>query len=336
MAAYTTIDDPSAYFKVQLYTGNAGTQSITFNDTDTAMQPDLNWIKCRGAAENHVVSDSVRGSSGSGGYYAMHPNNTDSDQTNTTNLYVSSLDSNGFSVGSNDQVNVAQAFVSMNWKESATAGFDIVAHTGNSSNHTVAHSLSAVPEMVISKNRSAVSQWQVYTKTIGNTKALQLNGSAAPDTSSTYYNNTSPTSSVFTVGTDTGTNGDGNDMIVYLFRSVKGFSKISGTYVGNGNVLGANVFCGFKPAWVMVRRYDSGDSWVHGNNKTLGYNTDNQFLLADTTAAESPTDWINFYSTGFQLIRTDASVNASGGTYLYTAFAENPFVTSTGIPATAR
>ena len=188
MAAYTTIDDPSAYFQTKLYSGDGNDDRSITLDSDTDLQPDFLLLLERNSTSGHAIHDSVRGVD-----KFLFPYTTNADGTSTAR--VKSFNSDGFTVGTSGAANgSSDTYAALCWKESATAGFDIVAHTGNSSNHTVAHSLSAVPEMVISKNRSAASQWQVYTKTIGNTQALQLNGSGAPDTSSTYYNNTSPTS----------------------------------------------------------------------------------------------------------------------------------------------
>jgi len=329
--AYTTIDDPTAYFQAKTYTGNAGTNAIT-NDGNSDLSPNWIWFKMRSNADNHTLFDTVRGV-----YKRIFSNLTQAQGTENTSL--TAFGTNGFTLGSDGLANAnSKTFVAWQWKESATAGFDIVAHTGNSSNHTVAHSLAAVPEMMISKNLSATSQWQIYTKAVGNTKALQLGGTGGPDTSSTYYNNTSPTSSVFTVGTDTGTNGNGNDMIVYLFRSVKGFSSVGNTYVGNGNANGQFIYLGFKPAFVMVKRTGSGSgSWWMRDNKIAPFNVASNVLVANSDGAQTDgVGQMDFVSNGFKLRDTTDASNGSGSTYFYMAFAEQSIVSSTAVPATAR
>ena len=329
--AYTTIDDPSAFFQCTLYTGNGGTQSIT-NTGNSDLQPDMVWIKARNLAnEKTRIVDSVRGAG-----VALKTTDVGGDASEGTG--VTAFNSDGFSLGAQAAYNNnTNTFVSWQWKESATAGFDIVAHTGNSSNHTVAHSLSAVPEVMVSKNRSANSQWQVYTEVVGNGKALQLNAAAVADTSSTYYNTTTPTSSVFTVGTDTGTNGDGNDMIVYLFRSVQGFSKF-GSYYGNANAYGTFLYTGFKPALFIFKDTESTTSWIIKDNKRLGYNGIVPHIQINTNDTENTDGWseVDFLSNGIKLRNADNSMNKSGSKFIFWAFAENPLVTSGGVPTTAK
>ena len=328
--AYTTIDDPTAYFQAKTYTGNAGTNAIT-NDGNSDLSPNWIWFKMRSNADNHTLFDTVRGV-----YKRIFSNLTQAQGTENTSL--TAFGTNGFTLGSDGLANAnSKTFVAWQWKESATAGFDIVAHTGNSSNHTVAHSLSAVPEVMVSKNRSANSQWQVYTEVVGNGKALQLNAAAVADTSSTYYNTTTPTSSVFTVGTDTGTNGDGNDMIVYLFRSVQGFSKF-GSYYGNANAYGTFLYTGFKPALFIFKDTESTTSWIIKDNKRLGYNGIVPHIQINTNDTENTDGWseVDFLSNGIKLRNADNSMNKSGSKFIFWAFAENPLVTSGGVPTTAK
>ena len=164
--AYTTIDDPTAYFQAKTYTGNAGTNAIT-NDGNSDLSPNWIWFKMRSNADNHTLFDTVRGV-----YKRIFSNLTQAQGTENTSL--TAFGTNGFTLGSDGLANAnSKTFVAWQWKESATAGFDIVAHTGTSSSHTVAHSLATVPEMMISKNLSTTSQWQIYTKAVGNTQALQ-------------------------------------------------------------------------------------------------------------------------------------------------------------------
>ena len=342
MADYTAVDDPSAFFQCKLYTGNGGTQAITLDGLND-MQPDFVWLKKRSDADNHSLFNST-----SGVTKTIYSNLNESEYTESTSL--TAFGSNGFSLGADGVVNAnTKTYAAWCWKESATAGFDIVGYTGNASNRTISHSLSAIPKMMIIKRLSGTATaWLVYHASIGATKGLNLNTTGAPDDADTYFQDTAPSSSVFTLGNTGEVNADGATYINFLFSEKQGFSKF-GAYYGNGSATdetdlnaygtaggGTFVYTGFKPAMVMVRRYDSGDSWVFGNNKALGWNPDNNFMLMDADAAESPTDWCNFLSNGFKLARTDSSVNHSGGTFIFMAFAENPFVSSGGVPGTAR
>jgi len=292
MAVYTQIDDPSAHFKVQLYTGNASTQSITFDDTDTDLQPDLLWIKCRGAAENHTIVDSVRGdSTENSGYKYLQANTTSAEQAHSGNTLVDAITSDGFNIGNNDQVNIAQPFVAWAWKESATAGFDIVSYAGNATARTISHNLSAVPHLMIMKNRTNGIKWVVYhhkNTSAPETDHLQLHDTAATSDDDSTWNDTAPTSSVFSLKTSTSVNGSSADYIAYLWRSVQGFSSM-GSYTGNGNADGPFVYLGFRPAWVMTKRTDSSTNghWSIFDTKRNTHNVNDLSLRANSSDAQS-------------------------------------------------
>ena len=337
--AYTTINDPSAYFKVQLWTGDGGSsKAITFDDTDTDMQPDLVWIKNRDAARDHSLTDSVRGVT-----KTLKAQNTEAESTNDSWGYLSAFGSDGFTVaeGSSNAYNVntsSEKYVAWCWKESATAGFDIVAHTGTGSTHTISHSLSAKPHMIINKGRSDAHQWMVQHHSLGATLSLILEGNLAQDDSATQWNDTEPTSSVFTVGTNGQLNTSDATYITYLFTSIQGYSSFK-SYKGNGNADGPFVYTGFKPAFVMIKRTDNTGAWYMYDNKRPGYNGTNGYLQADATSAEDTNVGnfdFDFLSNGFKVRGTYAGVNASGGTYVYMAWADQPFVNSEGEPANAR
>jgi hypothetical protein len=243
-------------------------------------------------------------------------------------------------LGDNGQVNgSSESFVSWNWKETATAGFDLVSYTGNGSNRTISHSLSAVPKMMIIKNRTATSgdrDWSVYHQALGNGSFCLLNTDGAKDDSSGFFNNTTPTSSVFSLGTNTRVNANSDTFIAYLFAEKQGYSKF-GSYIGNGNADGTFVYTGFKPAWLMVKRTTvAGENWYIYDNKRKTFNPNDKLLFADRTLAEQTFGDIDFTSQGFKIRTTNNSANDSGETYIFMSFSESPFVTSSGVPATAR
>ena len=330
--AYTTIDDPSAFFQCKTYTGNGGTQAITF-DGNSDMQPDYVWVKSRSLTKNHKTSDSVRGVT-----KAVQPNDIDGEATDATG--ITAFGSNGFTLGNSGDYNTNNATqVSWNWKESATAGFDIVSFTGNASARTISHSLSAVPHMVLIKRLDQNSNWCVYHKGLnGADHNVFQNNTSAIQTDTAIWNNTHPTNSVFSLGNNADANGDGAEHICFLFAPIKGYSKF-GSYTGNGNVDGTFIYTGFKPAYFYTKRFDSGNSGLIFDNKRLGYNEINNSLYANVSDAEetgTSNNDVDFLSNGIKIREDNNALNASGGTYIYSAYAEQPLVTSTGIPATAR
>ena len=322
--AYTNIDKPTDYFDTKLYTGNAGTQSITMD-----FATDFIWNKQRNGTLENYLFNSVTGT----GKF-LKSNSTAAEGTNTST--VTSFNSDGFTLGSAAGNNGSgNTMVSWNWKETATAGFDIVLYTGNGSNRTISHSLSAVPKMIIIKDRSAADNWNVYNSSSGNNSHMHLNLTNAASGSSSYWNTTTPTSSVFSLGSNSAVNANGNNFIAYCFADVQGYSKF-GSYTGNGSTNGTFVYTGFKPAFVMVKRTDSTANWQILDNKRNPYNPCNTALFPDTTDPDTTDYSTDHLSNGFKLRVTTTSRNGSGATYIYMAFAENPFVTSTAIPACAR
>ena len=347
--AYTDIDKPSDYFVTNLYTGNSGTQTISGLD----FQPDFLWIKDRNATSSHYLCDAVRGST-----KRLRSDTTVAEATLTN--AVTSFTSDGFAMGNHDAVNSdTTPYVAWNWKAgtsftndasgtgigsidsagsaSDVSGFSIVSYTGTGSAGTIKHGLSATANFMIVKNRDAARSWNVY---FGNqTKYMYLNDTAAQADAGTFiWNNTAPTSSVFSIGTDNGVNQSGEKYIGYIFSEKQGYSKIGGSYTGNGNVDGSYIHLGFKPAWVMIKLTSgAGEDWKIYDDKRLGYNAANKSLAANTNAADSNSNIsIDILSNGFKNRNTSGALNSSGATYIYMAFAENPFTTSTGVPATAR
>ena len=333
MAAYTTIDNPELYFQTKIYTGDGNTgRSITFDNTDTSMQPDLAWFKNRDDTDHFGLVDSVRGVT-----KRLSSNDTFAEQTDANN--ISAFNSNGFSIsasGIDNMTNTSgEKYVFWCWKESATAGFDIVGYTGNATARTISHSLSAVPKVILGKRRSDASNWCMYHASHGNTKALYLNDTTTGATSTTFWNDTNPTSSVFTVGTDAALNGNTDTQIAYLWSEKQGFSKF-GSYIGNGASSGSYIHLGFRPAWFLVKRSDSSNSWHLVDAKRNTFNPTENGLFPDTADAENTGNQFDFLANGVKLNSSDGGYNASGGTYIYMAFAEAPFVNSKGVPANAR
>ncbi len=342
--SYTNgLDDPTLYFNTVLYTGNGSTNAIT----GVGFQTDFIWNKQRNGTYSHYLFNAITGT----GKF-LKSDSTDSEGTNTDT--VTSFDSDGFTLGSAAGNNGSgNTMVSWNWLASnttasntdgsitstvsanTTSGFSIVSYTGTGANATVGHGLGVAPKMIITKARGTTNNWGTYHESLGNTDAVFLNLTSATDTFSGYWNNTSPTSSVFSVGSSAGTNPSAT-MIAYCFSEVKGFSKF-GSYTGNGNADGTFVYTGFKPAFVIIKPSSYANSWLILDNKRNTFNPTNTRLEADGNGADySGLDYTDFLSNGFKIRTSNAHPNTSGGTLIYMAFASSPFTTSTGIPTTAR
>jgi hypothetical protein len=334
--AYTTIDNPELYFQCKTYSGSSSDVTVTFDGSED-MQPDLIWLKGR-ASGDHLLFDSVRGVN-----KRLQPNATDAEvDRSSNNDELKSFNSDGWTLGTfNSNVTGAGSTnVSWNWKESATAGFDIVTYTGNETARTISHSLSAVPKMMIVKNRGTTGNWGVYHVGLGTAnKRLELDSNAAEDTGTSVWNDTDPTSSVFSVGdNDRITNGNSMTYVGYLFSEKQGYSKF-GSWSVTANSNRPFIFTGFKPAWLMIKKTNSGGSvnWYIFDNKRSPINAVDDFLKADTSDAEGGDGnaYIDFLSNGFKLKTGNIGTEASGK-FVYMAFAESPFVNSNGIPNNAR
>ena len=359
--AYTDIDNPSeTAFNTVLYTGNA-TDNTSIS---VGFQPDFTWIKNRvRAGYNNRLQNSVVGSTKS-----LQSNRTVAEQTNAD--AVKSFNSDGFVLGTDDgngSFNKSgDAFVSWNWKAgtsftndaSATgigtidstgsvnqeAGFSIISYTGiGGTNQSVAHGLGATPKYIIIKARSATSYWPATNPrfvSVSDPNMLYLNLSSGGEADDTNVNGTTaPSSTVFGVDDYGAVNTNGQTQIAYCFTPIKGYSAMS-TYFGCGNANGMFIFTGFKPAYVMIRRADAGNDWLIQDSKRYPINeTVAKVLKANSALAEGDTGNMDMLSNGFKLRSTGTNTNASGSPYIYMAFAENPFVTSTNngsIPTTAR
>jgi hypothetical protein len=333
---------------VKLYTGNGSTQTIS----GLGFSPDLVWIKNRTTGgSSHVIQDVVRGATA----YLLS-NRTDAENTNTSNDWFRAFTSDGFTVAASTTGGVATgewnanttSYVAWTWdagsstvtntdgsissqvRANASAGFSIVTYTGTGVNGTVGHGLNVAPRMIISKSRNNANGdagfWDVYH--IGLTSALyflKLNTTDAQTAASTVWNSTAPTSSVYSVGSASGTNaGSTATYVAYCFSPVVGYSSF-GSYTGNGSADGSFVYTSHLPKLILIKRTDTTSNWTILDTSRLGYNVDNNPLFPNLSNAEATTDLLDITSNGFKLRSTDASVNASGGTYIYASWASSPF-----------
>jgi len=324
---------PTDHFNTKLYTGDGAT---TLAVTGVGFQPDFTWIKNRDEADDHTLVDSVRGATN-----YLVSNDTGPEVDDST--FVASLDSDGFTVGDDVVVNTStENYVSWNWLAGGTAvsntdgsitssvsantdaGFSIVSWTAEGAIDTIGHGLSQKPELIIIKDRDGADEsWINGADPIGWTKYLRLNSDAAENTSSTVFNDASPSSSVFTVGD--GFN-DTQPIITYCFHSVEGYSKV-GSYEGNGNADGSFIYTGMAPAYIMVKRTDTADNWAIYDSARDTFNVRAKYLIADDAQAEAThsTAIVDFLSNGFKWRGAVNFGNNSSGTYIYLAFAESPF-----------
>ena len=367
--AYTTVDNPELFFQTKLFTGTgSGTQAVTLDGSEN-MQPDFVWTKDREANSSHDLYDSVRGVG-----KRIRSDYNSGQATNSDML--SAFNTNGFTVGTQDGVQYStNDGVAWCWRMgtsfsndasatsvgtidssgtiSTTAGQSIIKFSGTGSQGTVAHGLGAVPNVIFFKRLDANGAWASYHKSLGATKYMRLDSTSAEITASDEFNDTVPTSTVFTVDTDGGVNASGTDnMITYCFSEVKGYSKF-GTYIGNGSVSdsssavdGTFVYTGFKPAWIMWKNSsNSGAHWIMVDNKrspfnktTAGQSNGEPHLGANRSNAEENSEaHVDLLSNGFKFrSSSNNNFNYTGQTYIYLAFAESPLVNSNGIPNNAR
>jgi len=358
MSYTNNLDNPELYFQTKLYTGNGGTQSITLDGSEN-MQPDWVWIKNRGATEWHQVHDSVRGVA-----KYLFTNETNAEGERSPNDQVTSFDSDGFSLGAgaNDSVNTnSGSYVSWNWKAggsassnsngsitssvsaNTTAGFSIVSYTGSGTiSNTVGHGLGTTPNVIIIKNRdTGTSGWNVHHSGLSSGYNLQLQSTTAQFNSTGQGHIGTVGSSTFGFVAGSSGNDQVNDSsekyIAYCLAEKKGYSKF-GSYTGNGNANGTFVYTGFRPAWFIVKRTDSSNIWEIFDNKRSTFNVTDDYLSAESSDAETTgsSQGLDFLSNGVKMRNANAGNNASGGSYIYLAFAESPFVNSNGIPNNAR
>jgi len=339
--AYTTIKKPSDYFDTKLYTGNnSSNHSIT-----VGLEPSFTWIKSVDGTYDHRLFDTVRGATKD-----LVCNNSDAQATSSTSLTAFTTD--GFTLGNEGGVNSGGPFVSWNWlangagsantdgsisstvSANTTSGFSIVKYTGTGSVATVGHGLGVKPAMIIVKRLNTLEDWGIYHQSMGASKYINLNTTASEQSSTSRWNGTEPTTSVFTITGNAPVNGSGDTYIAYCFAEKQGYSKF-GSYTGNGSSTdGTFVYTGFKPAFVMGKYTGGTGDWYLWDSKRLGYNPDNNKIKPNTSDAETTQDWIDMYSNGFKFFNNSGDFNYSGYNFIYMAFAEEPLVGDN--PATAR
>ncbi len=340
----TTATQAGKYFNTIIWTGDSANPR-TF--TGVGFQPDLVWAKGRSIATSHFLSDAVRGVTSSDTRTLATNNTTAETNQYSPNGGVTAFTSDGFTTSGSTNLNLnfsGQTFVAWNWKANGsgstntsgsitstvsantTSGFSVVTYTGNgTSGATVGHGLGVAPKMIIVKNRSTGGyNWPVYHSSLSANNILLLNTTDAQFAFSAFTS--TPSSSVFTVGSWGGLNASPDTYVAYCFAEVAGYSKF-GSYTGNGSTDGAFVYTGFRPAYVMIKRTDDVGEWVIKDTTRSPYNADGNTLLANRSDAEygSGNTAIDELSNGFKCRTTSASANASGGTYIYMAFASNPF-----------
>ena len=359
---YSSFDDPTAHFQVAPYTGNGDsaddTNAIT-NTGNSAMKPDFTWFKRRDYDNQHLLFDSTRGVTK---YITSDRNDAEGTQADR----LVSFDTDGFTVkSSSGAINAEnEPFICWQWKanggttstnnDGATAstvqantdaGFSIVTWTGTGSATTLGHGLGVAPAMLIVKNRTTSVDWAVYHKDLTDAGyVLALNSTdAQADSGTNRWNHTDPTSSVFSVGAGQQTNQNTNSMICYAFANIKGFSNM-GSYIGNQDSNGMMLYCSFRPAFVMIKKWTATGPWNIFDDRrgtesgTVGFNTDYlPTIQANAVTAEfsNVLQSIDILSNGFKIRTNQADINQVGQKYIYMAFAKHPFVTSGGVPTVA-
>jgi hypothetical protein len=344
---YSVIDSPKKYFDTVTYTGNGASPRSIGN---LSFKPDFVWSKSRSTAENHNLYDAVRG-----GTQGLRSNLTNAETSSNIYGYVSTFDSDGvtyISGGTNNDLNNGSGvtFVNWNWlganttvsntsgsitstvSANTTSGFSIVSYTNPASGSpfTVGHGLGVAPKMIIVKTRNVAQTWGVWHTSIGFGNYLRLD-STAVTASANLVTATSST----TFSTYQNHHATSDTLIAYCFAEVKGFSKF-GSYTGNGSTDGTFIYTGFKPAFFIVKTSNASFNWVVEDNKRNTFNVVDKYLLPNSAVAEGTLTLVDFLSNGIKIRTTDNSHNGSGNTHIYMAFAENPFVSSKGIPTTAR
>ena len=340
--AYTTIPKSSDYFDTRTYSAS-GAGSIS----DLNFQPDFIWFKNRTLVGDSGLFDAIRGVT-----KYLISSSTSAGLTGNGSNDFTAFTSNGFNYGASSQLDTGAGIpVTWCWKANGTgssntagsinstvsanttSGFSVVTFTGTGANATVGHGLGSVPKMIILKSYGGSTNWIVYHNSIGNGKALSLNTTAAESADAGYFNSTTPTSTVFSLGSDGFSNGSGQTMVAYCFAEKQGYSKF-GSYAGNSSLDGPFIYTGFKPAFVMFKKFNAASYWSISDNKRVGYNGDTPILRPNTTEIEADIGDFDLLSNGFKIRSNTGNVNGVNNSYIYMAFAEEPLVGTN--PATAR
>jgi len=334
-----TITKPRTVMDVVTYTGTGSTLTPT---STLGFSPDLVWIKSRSSVTDHALYDAVRGAQA-----RLESNTTDAEVTSDNGL--TAFNSNGFTLGTQAEVNYnAATYAGWCWdagsstvantagsissqvRANASAGFSVVTFTGTGANATIGHGLGVAPQMAIVKRRNTTGDWAVWHTGIAATNYLILNSGAAEASGATYWNSTSPTSTVFSVGTATNTNANTGTYVSYCFAPVAGYSAF-GRYTGNGQTetSGPFIYCGFRPRFVLIKKTSSTDNWKIFDSVRDTYNVTDKSLQADKSAAENVGEGYNkvdILSNGFAIRVANASYGLNtNDTFIYAAFAESPF-----------
>ena len=349
--AYTTVNKSSDYQNTVLYTGNGATKAVT----GVGFQPDLVWIKNRSAALDHQVFDVTRGVT-----YKISPN-TNTEQTQQSASFTA-FGADGFTVDNYDPTNqLDEAFASWNWKAgttsgiagspnttptaysfNATAGFSIIKYVGNGANTTLPHGLGVAPKMIICKELDNTGSWVTYHEGLGNTKAVFLDTTQVPAVDATYWQDTTPTSTLFSLGSNGNLNQDTVNYIAYCFAEIPGYSKF-GTYTGNNNDDGPFIYTGFKPTFVITKSYTTAEGWIMQDNKrkydvltAVTGNPKGYPLYVNGTNVWYANTYAqtDLLSNGFKLRVSHGQINGTAS-FIYMAFGQT-LVGTNNIPATAR
>jgi len=352
MAVYTTIDDPSVYFQVQLYTGNGSANHAITLDGDTDLSPAFVWIKNRDAADSHCLFNTAMGAT-----KILHLDTNAAEATDADTL--DSFTSDGFQVDADVKVNTnTEKYVAFCWKGGTTSGittngstvttptaysfdqtggFSTLKFTGNGSdNNLVAHGLGKVPKFFWVTELTSTSDHGAYHNGLGNTHWIRMNTTGAQVDNDTYWSDADPDNVNITLGSSGSVNSNTLAHWIPAWSEIQGYSKF-GVYEGNGNADGTFVYTGFRPAWVMIKRTNATYSWAIYDAKRYPENLASiPALWADANTAEGAYTTVDFLSNGFKIRDTSATINTSGGDYIFMAFAEAPFVNSNGVPCNAR
>jgi len=344
-----TIAFPNKHFGVMTYTGDGGSNRTVSDSSAVDFTPDFVWIKNRDDGDWHHLVDSVRGAN-----KVLYSNTNDGEDTDNTNGHVNSFVANGFTVDAGASGNTNKSgedFVSWNWKGGGsavsnsngtitssisannTAGFSIVTWSGTGSAGTIGHGLGVAPKWLVVKRRTGGAQdWFVNNGMILDDlgKYFKWNDGSNNNSSDTnVFPNTAPTSTVFSVGTDSAVNESGSTYVAYVFSEVAGYSQF-GTYKGNGNSDGTFIYTGFRPAYVQAKKYSGTDAYIvfdaTRDPHNLGHHRNSAAeAYAETTSVNSASSQLDIYSNGFKWRGSSNDTNGNGDDYLYLAFAESPF-----------